>query len=200
MSRQARTSRTAFTLIELVATIIVLGIAMGLIAPRLVSTASRRAEAEARAIASMLSVVAQRDALGGDRLAIEYDRKTSEIRLMALRTRGDDAWWSQAAWIPDPFVRPIALDTIELDEARFDGRPADPAGWRWTIISAEPRGLVECIVRTRDGVSPARGWVISLLPHATEARMLPIGASTDLAADALHSVDLDAEGEGDRPW
>src|SRR5690606_4403416 len=72
----------SFTLLELIVVILIITILAGLIAPRVLDTSLRRAEAEAGDVSRLLSAAAQKDALTPRTLAIAWDGQTRRLELL----------------------------------------------------------------------------------------------------------------------
>jgi len=194
--------RSAFTLIELLVVVVILGVVATLVVPRIVANDRRYAQAKVREIASMLSVVAQRNALANDHLALTYNRTTSELALQVLRTSGDETRWSKPRWINDPLVPPIKLEKVQLAEALFDGTRGDARQWRLDLTPFQPRPNMEFTFRTEPGISPAGAWLIELFPYSGNAALSEVSATGTPrgTTNTLRSIDLDALGQGESPW
>ncbi len=196
-----RRSRCAFTLIEMLVVVVLLGVVAGLVVPRMSTNDRRLAQARVREVASLLSVVAQRHTLTNDRLTLSYDRSTAVIELLVLRTIGEDARWARPEWAGDPLVPPVRLEGVELAEALFDGGRADTRSWRLDLNPGQPRPTIELLLRTPREASPQGAWLIELLPYSASPSMTDVGAAgRSASASGLRSVDLDAQGRGDSSW
>lgn len=208
-SRAPRPPR-AFTLVELIVVITILGVLSGLVVPRFISNDRRRAEAEVRAVAGLLTLVAQRDALGNHQMALDFEALRSSIKLDTRRRLGptDHRSASSAAlgeWRPDPLLSEVALSSAELVEVRFDGKPADDRSWRIELApggSGVPRPLIELVIaqRTTRG-KPQNAWLVELLPSSPEAAVVTADPRTGFAIGrASGSIDLDKLGRSDVAW
>ncbi len=200
----------AFTLIELIVVIVILAVMSGLVVPRFISNDRRRAEAEVRALAGMLSLVAQRDALGNHQMAMSYEAISSSVRLDTRRRIGptdrrSGANADEGQWHPDPLLSEVKLSACELIETRFDGRPADDRSWRIEFApggSGVPRPLIELVVAQRGSKREARpAWLIELIPSAPESSVITADPRTGAAVGrAQASIDLDRLGRSDVAW
>jgi general secretion pathway protein G len=202
-----------FTLVELIVVIVILGVMTGLVVPRLASNDRRRAEAEVRSVAGMLTLIAQRDGLGNHQMAMTFQSLRSSIRLDTRRRMGaTDRRGGVAAasvetgqWRPDPLLSEVVLDAAEHVETRFDGKPADDRNWRIEFApggSGVPRPVIEIVIAMRGNRREARpAWLVELLPSAPEASMVTADARTGAAVGrGPVSVDLDRLGRSDVPW
>lgn len=199
-SRISRAAR-AFTLIELVVAVLVLGVIAAVIAPRLLDAGSRRAQENAREVVHLISVAARRDALGGRRQALEYDSAASTLSLLVLAAPAPDGR-TPGGWRADPLAPTVKLEGVRLREAAFDGRRQDPRGWRMEFPETGPRPELELVLEPAAPQKIKTAWTIDLLPSASAAWM-DDGASPrgQAAAHAgLRSIDLDASGKGQQAW
>jgi len=203
-------SPRAFTLVELIVVITILGVLSGLVVPRFLSNDRRRAEAEVRAVAGLLTLIAQRDALGNHQMALDYEALRSSIRLDTRRRLGPTDRKNAGApalgeWRPDPLLSDVPLTAAEVVEVRFDGRPADDRSWRIELApggSGVPRPLIEIVLAQRTNRGKAtNAWIVELIPSAPEASIVTADPRTGRAIGrAPASIDLDKLGRSDVPW
>ncbi len=193
--------------------IVLLGIAGGLIAPRLVNTAQRKARAKVQELAELLSVAARRDscaAAGAESQRITYDAETRRVELLVRRTRDDSRGrpGEPGVWRNDPLAPPVTLEGVRISQTLVDGVTADDHGWQLDIAPGRVRPAIEMLVETDDGNKdrfaarrggPVQQWYLLVLPYAAAAEITEVGAGGP-ASRALRSVDLDASGMGDRAW
>lgn len=194
-SRNPRQSRRAFTLIELIVVIIILALAAGLLAPRLLRSRSAAARTSVDAITTLLSIAAHRDSIGAAPVSIAYDPAQPAL---TLRTRAPSAQSTHlAAWRNDHFIAPVTLSPLILRSALLDGRDIMPGPWTIDFPRHQPRPTIELhLEQPRDSGSPTSRWTILLLPGWTAAR-----AADDLASNTIERpIDLDAAGNGDASW
>ena len=190
--------------------ITILGVLSGLVVPRFLSNDRRRAQAEVRAVAGLLTLVAQRDALGNHQMALDYEALRSSIRLDTRRRLGPTDRKNAASpalgeWRPDPLLSEIPLSAAEIVEVRFDGRPADDRSWRIELApggSGNPRPLIEIVLAQRSAKGKAKNaWLVELIPSAPEAAIITADPRTGAAVGrAPASIDLDRAGRSDVPW
>ena len=194
--------RSAFTLIELLVVMILLGLIATLVVPRITANDRRLAEAKVKEITSMLSVVAQRNAVANDHLALIWNRNSNDLVLQVLRSKGDETRWEKPRWSNDPLVPPVKLEKVQLSESLFDGNRGDSRQWRLDLAPYQPRPNIELIFRTEPGITPAGAWLIELLPYAGDAAMSEVSStgSPRGSTNTLRSIDLDALGQGESPW
>lgn len=181
---------SGFTLVEVIVVVIILGLAAGLIVPRIAGSDLRRAEAEARAAAALVSVGAHRSALPGARLALEYDAEQSTLRLVRLDPGPPPGWRAE------PLTREVALSASRLSGAFADAAALDDRGWRIELAGAVRRPTLELIIESRTGARQSRIWRIGLRPYASAADLVA-GGGPDAWPGA---IDLDAVGRGEERW
>lgn len=190
-----------FTLVELIVSIVVIGILAAMVTPRLLVTDDRRASQEARDVAGMLEILAQRSGYGSHHLALSYEQSTGVFRMEALRTRGDRSGFRERAsreWARDLLAPELDLSVIRIEEARFDGRESESAReWRVEFAPGVPRPHIELVLSIGD--SRSARWVVELLPYATEPRLLDAGSAA-ARESVLRAVDLDAMGMSEVDW
>lgn len=188
--------RRAFTLIELIVVIILLGVTAAIVIPRMFGNDAKRAEQAARSVASMLTAVAQRDATAFDPMLIAYERDESTLEVRVMRTGEDE----QRAWKPDLFIGSVSLEDAALRSAEIDGNRLDERGWSIEIPVNTPRPTIELVVGMAEDARSARAWRVTLLPGASSARMTDASAAIDASAASEVVVDLDALGMQETPW
>ena len=183
-----------------------LAVLTGLMVPRMMATERRRAKVTVDSLARMLTVVAQREALGSHRMRLTFDEKRGAVRLDSLRLvgeRGEPVLLGEEDWRADPLAPEVKLEGVHLAEVRFDGRAAEDKRWRVEFVPQVPRPLIELVVELGEDAS-ARGsgkaWLIELLPYAPEADIVSVGLGGSVRGRRARSVDLDAMGRGDVEW
>lgn len=191
--RCTKSQQPGFTLIELIVSIMLLGLLAAIITPRFFDSAARRAAACALEVKNLVSVAAHRDSIGADRLALEYDGRARLLRMLVLRAGADGT--QDVVWRPDPLVNDVGIASGAALTAYADGRQLDPTGWRITMPTSEPRPTLELRLALESARS--EGWAVMLFPGASSAKLRAPGAGF---SPALRSIDLDLDGTGDRPW
>lgn len=200
-------TRRAFTLVEAIVVVVLLGVLAGLTAPRLFSNDDRRAETAVRSVSAVLGVIAQRETLGTVRMALVYDASLRTIglerlelptdrdgRLVAL-TRRDSGQWRSDPLAPSVSINPARITMVRVDGEEIDARDE----WRVEFVPGEPRPLIEI-----DMSSTFRGrertWRVELLPYASEADRWSTSGANTRRTESLQSQDLDAVGLSEIPW
>lgn len=191
----SRTSRHAFTLIELVVVVAVLAILSAMIVPRLGGHEKRLMSLAVEEVADMLTMYAQRDALSNRPAGIWHDTDRNWLVLMTLDTDEanpdePDHWW------PDPFVRPVKLPPLISKNGVFvraDGELVDIRIWPLATALGQNRPALEIMLMADDGwtrtlVLPGHALVPYLLTSASELTGVRV------------PIDLDAAGLRQEDW
>lgn len=203
---QARSRRTrgehlraAFTLIEIIVVVVIIGVLAGLTIPRFVNTADRQADMEAKAVKRILSIAAEKSVMLTQPIAIDFDKSTSELSVLVRRPRTSATTDTPGLpeWRRDSLVEPVVLDRLTLQQATADGQNMDTTRWRLTFSGADARPEVRLTFKQKS--SESRSFVVTL--PATGAAALQQDAQGTLSADSgLRVIDLDDAGKGTKAW
>lgn len=184
----------AFTLIELVVVIVILGIAAAAIAPRFVGGSARSAEVSALAVRDLVSAVATRSVLTGRRVAVAYDSSRGIAEAQTWLAAGvPDDWTAPGQWAPDPLTPPATLNGAKVASVRADGLTLDPSRWRVEFDPGVRRPSLSVVVAQVGG---AKSWRVDL---ATGAMRAELGAA-DGPQSAATVIDLDGAGRAEEAW
>lgn len=198
----------AFTLVEMIVVIVLIGILAGMVVPRTLSTADRRFDAEARGVERLLTIAGERVGVAGEPVALEFEtlsESESRLSLAVLRDRTGQA--GGAEWRPDPLVEPAVLVASRVGEARAGGVALPQARWRLVLSPADPRQdiTLRLVTRGAGGVGLASGTEYAtevLLPASgvRAMRAVPGRAGAAVGVGAGVPIDLDEIGKGTKPW
>lgn len=189
-----------FTLIEAVVVIIVLGVLAGLVVPRMLSTGPRQAKNEARAVQRLLTCAAEKTALLGEPVAVEYSG-TPEATLTLYTQRVRTLASGQVGvpeWRADTLVDPVTLTALQLKSARADGVALASARWRVVFRPGQTRPDL-AITLAPKGDAEQESVSIVLDAHAPSARSSD-GTSASKAPAVARTRDLDDLGQGTKTW
>ncbi|MEY4943438.1 MAG: hypothetical protein RL254_1619, partial [Planctomycetota bacterium] len=126
-------ARRAFTLIELIVVVVVLGIAAAAIVPKFTGTARQEADNAVDQVAELLRLFAYRQSLSAQQVALWRDGNDGRIHLLVMDSDPADPE-ALPAWRPDRFAAPVSLPMgVELVEIQNNDQRVDPA--EWTIAS-----------------------------------------------------------------
>jgi prepilin-type N-terminal cleavage/methylation domain-containing protein len=193
----ARPIPGGFTLVELIVVLVLMAVITGVIAPRLVSGASRSAEADVRRAAEILSAAGRRDTLTSQQIAIDFDSQSSQLKLLVLRMPSaiDAARGAAPEWIDDPMTMHVELKDVKLLSAAADGAALDPGKFR---IEFRQSGVRPSVLLTFGQSEDRPAWTVSLPPGAFRAK---VTAGEDRFADVEQTaIDLDRSGKAEEPW
>ena len=187
--------RRAFTIIELLTIVVILGIIAGVTLPRLVDRDRRAVQRELLSVRDLLSTAAAREETTSAPIALAYDERT--LRLLSLRApEALTPWSGEGTWADDPLATPVRLDRLELVSATAAGQALDRNEWRVGLHALEARPSVAL------ALSDGRGstWLVWLAPDAMRARSAPLTDATRAEELEGPSVDLDLTGQEEVPW
>lgn len=192
MLQRTRPTR-AFTILEMIVVIIILGVFVTLTVPRLAGQERRQLTLGVDQVTDFLTMFAYREQLGQRAIAIEYDGEQNTLFLL-IRDNVDGDPSAPPVWMYDRIVKPVKLpDSVRVAEARVDGLPIDEGFFQILTKPNEERPLVEITLRN----SEYETQTLVLLPHS----VAPTVYSGDEVANAVRTaVDLDAAGRSREDW
>lgn len=206
MTVPVRTTRRAFTMIEILVVLVIIGILAALVVPRLFNSGEKQAAVESKALAALLTAAAQRDALSSQPLALAYDPEHRQFSLEILATAEGETDSAAPSWTPAPLIPAVILTQLDVTEALADGRAmTTPAGastaaqsavWRIELGRGEQRPQVTIVLSHGE----SRRWQLDLLPGELAARSREIPATSSPLAPDTRAEDLDATGRREQPW
>ena len=185
----------AFTIVELIVIVVILGVLAGVTVPRLLDLSDRAVAGELRDVADLLSSAGAREALSSAPVAIEY--RDQIFRLLTLRSPDELTPWSgYGQWVEDKLALPVRLDLLTLGTASAGGQMLDGEAWRVSFSTLEARPAIALGLADRQG----RAWAVWLASDADRAQIASLGGG--VTADDLQPspVDLDATGREEDPW
>jgi prepilin-type N-terminal cleavage/methylation domain-containing protein len=216
--------RRGFSMIEVIVVVVLLGIAAGVVLPRLVGTGVRQAELEAESLRVMLAQVAQREGLGGADVLLRFtpaenDPAASGGRFEAFQRveKSETADPNQPEWVPARLIRPVVLTFTSVAGVAVDGLPARVGAVMEIPLGGGASGGASAggDRATRPGVSvllrritgaetligqPAEHWQVDLPPGELQARMSRVTSAGAWRPGLGRAVDLDATGRRTQPW
>lgn len=180
-----------FTMLEMLVVIVILGLIAAVIAPRVMRTQDREAEAAVARLADLFSAAARRDEFGSQALALSIDKDRSRVELWS-RTRESGG---KTQWKADPLTPAVDVSALEITGVTSGLRELDPQEWWFEFPQTSLRPSLTITARSLRSTST---WTIELPAGASQATLTQ--ASTLRARDQIGVVDLDATGKADAAW
>jgi len=185
-------ARRAFTLIELIVVVVVLGIAAAAIVPKFTGTARQEADNAVDQVAELLRLFAYRQSLSAQQVALWRDGNDGRIHLLVMDSDPADPE-ALPAWRPDRFAAPVSLPMgVELVEIQNNDQRVDPT--EWTIASVPGGERPKIAIR-----------IVGMGVDSTVA--LPQGSPSVVRVDAdkpapfaREPIDLSRAGRDFEPW
>ncbi|CAG1003630.1 hypothetical protein PHYC_03080 [Phycisphaerales bacterium] len=181
----------AFTIVEVIVVVVILGILVGAMAPRLAALTGREAQAAAGRVANLLSAAATRDLLTHQRIAVEFDGEASRLRLLVLSEDGE-------MWKEDPLTPAVNLGEVKVTRATMESAMLDAMNWRVEFPQDQPRPALLLVL------SGGRGGDTYRVEIASRASRAVVRAGENPSAREVAEldgvVDLDARGMGEQAW
>jgi len=174
-----------FTLVELLVTIVIVGLVLGLAVPRVSTLAGRGVSAEAETVAGLLSSAAGRATVGSQPLRLRAEAKSVVVERRELEpTGGREAW----VWRRDPFMPVAGLSRGTIAGVYVDGAAAPGPPW---IVEVGGDRAVELIFLGGEGPVSVALMAGALRAVVVEGQRL---------IEPPGRIDLDASGMGSSPW
>ena len=177
--------RRAFTLVELLVTIVIVGLILGLTVPRVSALAGRGVAAEAEAIAGLLSSAAGRSAVASQPLRVRAEANSVIVERRELERSGSRDVW---VWRRDPFMPRVELSRGWIVGAYANG--LNTSGPPWIIELSSDMSIELTMSGSEIPVA------VTLMPGALRA----VVVEGERAIEPPGRVDLDASGLGTAPW
>lgn len=184
--------RPAFTMIELIVVVVMLGVLAGALVPRMMRRSDREAEQNVRVLADLFSSAAARSAIAGQHVALWFDAEgDGRMWMETARAANATDFETNPVWAPDPIVPEQSSGKLSFVSGSVDGRPLDSKRWSIDLVPGQERGMIAASFRDREG---ARVWTIVLPSGSMRASVIDGQTPQD------ESVDLDAIGMGESAW
>lgn len=174
-----------FTLVELLVTLVIVGLILGLTVPRVATLGGRGVSAEADAIAGLLSSAAGRASVASQPLRLRAEATSVSIERRELERNGSREVW---VWRRDPFMPPVRLNRGSVSAVYADGQavPGSP----WIVELAGGRSVELTLAGSQSPVS------VALMSGALRA----VVVEGERLIEPPGRIDLDASGLESTPW
>lgn len=189
MQRIGNPIRHAFTLLEIIVVIMIIGVLASMIVPRLSGNQNREFTLLVDRVNDIVLMFAHRVSTSNQAAALRFDHEHKQFELLTKVEEDGEYYWSF-----DPLATPVQLPSwLEADSITIfvDGEIADTSQWPVTATPGETRPLIEVAVEWED-----HSALISLPSHA----MGPNIWFDDIGTEPLMPIDLDAQGRGREEW
>ncbi|MFI4881080.1 MAG: Tfp pilus assembly protein FimT/FimU [Phycisphaerales bacterium JB064] len=175
----------AFTLVELLVTLVIVGLILGLAVPRVATLGGRGVSAEADAIAGLLSSAAGRASVASQPLRVRAEANTVVVERRELEKSGSREYW---VWRRDPFMPPVRMNRGSVTGVYANGQAV--SGSPWIVELGGGRSVEVVLAGSESGVS------VALMAGALRA----IVVEGDRLIEPPGRIDLDASGMESSPW
>jgi prepilin-type N-terminal cleavage/methylation domain-containing protein len=193
----SRGRAVGFTIVELIVVIVILAVAAGLVAPRLMNLGGRQARADAQAVAEVLAIAARREDQTSQPVAVEFDAERNELRMMVFAPSEGTGGVPQ--WRTDRLAPAAVLRSTLIERAVSEGNELTGVRWRIELSQSSRRPAIS--VTLRDETHGDR-WRVQLPAGSTQVIVTPASANDAMGAmgGVDGSIDLDRAGRGQDAW
>jgi prepilin-type N-terminal cleavage/methylation domain-containing protein len=204
----ARDGARAFTMIEMIVVVVIIGILASAIVPRMLNVGQREAELEAKAVQRLLSIAGEKAGVWNLPVALDFLGDKSTLCLWTQtedsKTASDATGAARVSWKIDPLVEPVVLYRLKIARAASGGEELSSGKWRVAFSPGQPRLAMVIELEPKSERDGPR-WTITLPTGETAATR---STNADPARPAgpgvlgvqTRSIDLDDAGKGQTKW
>ncbi len=207
--------RRAFSMVEMIVVIILIGVLAAVALPRMVGTRDRAAAAESESVRQLLSSLGQRLTLSGQAVALQYEPDARRLSLLmqaesSATSSVGSATKASAAWTPMPLVRPVVLASTRLSALIVDGRAmtlsslpgvSGGAPYQLEFQPGRVRPVVTIVLVREDSAGEdSAAYQVDLVSEEPAARLRTVANARDIQPIQIRGEDLDATGRRATPW
>jgi len=192
------TGTGAFTMIEMIVVVLLIGIVGAIVVPRLVGSSSRRADQECEDVRRLISVAASRSALSGQTVLVRYDGADGVMEALP-QVEIETSEGTRSEWKRDLMMPSVRLDALRFRRGTADAQALGSSGWSVMFTGGEPRPQLWLAFAPVNAEESA-GWQVEILPEETGASRRRMNQMSRASGSGLYRVDLDAAGQGERAW
>ncbi len=189
MRTNGKLTRNAFTLLEIIVVLVVIGVMSAMIIPKLGSRQQLEFNLTVDRVNDAVLMFAHRVSTSNQPAGLRYDRDAHRLELLSKFEDNGDYYWE-----PDPLAKPVLLPSwLDKDAITIfvDGEVTDTTQWPVTTTPGETRPLIEVSIFWEQ-----HSALISLPSHA----MGPTIWIDGVGIEPLVPIDLDAQGRGREEW
>jgi prepilin-type N-terminal cleavage/methylation domain-containing protein len=191
MERPATSRARAFSLVEVIVVIVIMGVLAAVTIPRITGMAGRRVRATAESLADLLATAARRESLTSQQSIVGYRKDLHAISLSVLvATEGES---SSAMWVEDRLAPSVNLGEAVIQAVEADGGAMDPMEWSFDFLPGVRRPGLAIVLS--DPANRER-WRVELPSGAAHA----VVSQAEFSGLLDQSIDLDAAGAGSAAW
>jgi|TARA_B100000959_G_scaffold266421_1_gene308827 prepilin-type N-terminal cleavage/methylation domain-containing protein len=192
MHKRPCQTRTAFTLLEIIVVIMIMGVLASMIIPRLSGNQQREFKLTAEQVNDVVLMFAHRVSTSNQASGLRYNPESKQLELLSKIE--DSETKGHFFWGIDPLAEPITIPQWLGDNPiiiSVDGEVTDTSQWPVTTTPGETRPFIEVSLYWDEHEA-----IISLPSHAMGPSIWFDGIGTE----PLMPIDLDAEGRGREEW
>ena len=190
MKQRRNPTRHAFTLLEIIVVIMIIGVMAVMVIPRIGGNQNREFNLAVDRVNDVVLMFAHRVSTSNQAAAIRYNAELKQFELLA-KVEVDE---NEFVWGIDPLAPPVRLpDWLESDSLAIfvDGEFTDTSQWPVTTTPGETRPLIEVELHWEEHTA-----LISLPSHAMGPNIWLDG----VGSEPLMPIDLDEQGRGREEW
>lgn len=195
--RSVRTFRKGFTIMELVVVVVLLGVAAGMVVPRIVGGEDRKVRAGAERVAELLSALARRDAMLSQPMALLYDAERQRLVAQVLLRTKDNFGEPVSTWREDRLLPDADLRGLKLVSVHADGAELDATSLRVEFDQFTARPSLRVVVSDE---KDRYFWNAEMGSSVLQAQVLSGDGKDAGGLGDARVVDLDDTGLGETAW
>ncbi len=183
----------AFTLMELLVVLVLLGFIAAMMVPRMIGNESREFRLVCDQVADLLTMYARRESLSTKPVGLLYDEQRHWLYMMEFDI-DEESNLRDAMWQHDSTIRPVRLpDFVTLTDVRSDGDHVDISQWPLTTRPGQDRPAVTLSLRGPDNDVVT----FHLPPYAVAPRRF---GDNERSSPFASPIDLNAIGRSRGEW
>lgn len=192
----------AFTLVEAIVVMVIIGILATAIVPRFLDSGSRVADEEATEVRRLIGVAGEFTSSSAQPVAIEYDAAQRRLWLsvQVAKTGAASVDTPTATWQAAPLVAPVDFKQLQVVSASADGIGLNKSHWRVIFAPGVSRPEVRLTLGPSIGGGTADDRRVVVLPSVGIEAWVEQNGTNGKLAGGVRSIDLDDAGMGAKTW